>query len=85
MKTLAFTLGLLLATPVTAVAQSESDRGMEFFTRFLRLLAPEHADLFKHLGSPDQYEMPQVLPNGDIIIKRKPQPLPPPKDGEVDL
>lgn len=37
------------------------------------------------IGSIPQYEMPEVLPNGDIIIRRIPQaprdPAPPPRRG----
>jgi len=85
MKTLALALGLALALTPTAQAQSRDDGGMEMFTRFLRLMIPEHADLLKNLGSPDEYEMPEVLPNGDIIIRRKAPAMPPPREGEVDL
>ena len=31
------------------------------------------------------YEPPVILPNGDILIRRKPATLPPPEDGEIDL
>lgn len=85
MKTLALALGLSLALTPSAQAQSAEDQGMEMFTRFLRLVLPDHADMFKNLGAPDDYEMPEVMPNGDIIIRRKPAALPPPRDGEVDL
>lgn len=33
----------------------------------------------------DDYEAPEVLPNGDIILRRKPEPLPPLNDSEIDL
>jgi hypothetical protein len=32
------------------------------------------------------YQPPERLPNGDILIRRKPdRPLPPPAEGEIDL
>jgi len=85
MKKLALVLGLALVLSPTAEAQSRDDSGMEMFTRFLRLMIPEHAELLKNLGTPEEYEMPEVLPNGDIIIRRKAPALRPPRDGEVDL
>jgi len=33
----------------------------------------------------DDYEAPEVLPNGDIILRRKPEVLPLPDDSEIDL
>ena len=33
----------------------------------------------------DDYEAPEVLPNGDIILRRKPTVLAPPSEGEIDL
>ncbi len=73
------------ATVPAAYAQMEDDPAKELFGRFLRFFVPEHAELFGKLGTPDEYEMPEVLPNGDILIRRKPKPLPPPQEGEIDL
>ena len=37
------------------------------------------------MGDIRNYEMPEKLPNGDIIIRRKPDLPAPPKEGEVEL
>jgi len=85
MKALLLATGLSLIPLTSVMAQDARNPGVEMFSRFLELLLPERADFLGKLGSPDEYEAPEILPNGDILIRRKPQPLPPPKDGEVDL
>ena len=46
-------------------------------------------DLARLLGDFDAYQAPEVLPNGDILIRRKPPGVPPglqpPGEGETDL
>ena len=44
-------------------------------------LAPKIEELMKLIDDIRQYEMPEKLPNGDIIIRR----IQPPKEGEIDL
>lgn len=39
-------------------------------------LIPRLQELTDQLGGLSQYEMPEVLPNGDIIIRRKPSAPP---------
>lgn len=54
----------------------------------LRGLADEMAPAMKQLqdmiGDITQYHAPEMLPNGDIIIRRK-TPLEPAPDGEVEI
>jgi hypothetical protein len=45
-------------------------------------------DLARKIGDPSNYQMPEVLPNGDILIRRKPGAPPRadlPEGGKVDL
>lgn len=54
---------------------------------FLREMGPALAALLNRVGDLSAYEAPELLPNGDIIIRRKPDagPLPPPDEGEIDI
>ncbi len=55
--------------------------------QFLQEMGPAMTDLLGRIDDLRVYEMPELLPNGDIIIRRKPDagPLPPPEDGEIDI
>ncbi|MEM8629694.1 MAG: hypothetical protein AAGF74_00525 [Pseudomonadota bacterium] len=97
MKNIALILAIGLATPVTA---EESDgslkEGMELFSEGTRMLLegllgelePALDGLGEALSDLSDYHMPEVLPNGDIIIRRKEpleiedQPLP---EGEIEI
>lgn len=49
-------------------------------------MEPAMRELMRLIDDIDAYEMPEKLPNGDIIIRRKTPPVPPPGDGgEVDI
>ena len=85
MRAILLCITLTLSSVSLAYAQAEQAEPAQTFSRFLRLFLPDYAEQFERLGTPDQYEAPEVLPNGDILIRRKPQPLPPPKEGEIDL
>jgi hypothetical protein len=54
---------------------------------FLRQMGPAMAALLNRVGDLSAYEAPALLPNGDIIIRRKPEagPLPPPPENEIDI
>lgn len=54
---------------------------------FLRDMGPALADVLNRVGDLSAYQAPELLPNGDIIMRRKPDagPLPPPQDGEIDI
>ncbi|MGL4309100.1 MAG: hypothetical protein ACRCSU_01335 [Paracoccaceae bacterium] len=47
-------------------------------------VGPAMAELARMLGDMSAYHLPEQLPNGDIIVRRK-QPLPAAPDGGVDL
>ncbi len=55
--------------------------------QFLRDMGPAMAELLGKIDDLTVYEMPEILPNGDIIIRRKPDagPLPPPAADEIDI
>lgn len=63
--------------------------------RIMGDLAPMMAELRSMINDFSRYEMPEVLPNGDIIIRRKPEdpapdhdpgtPKAPPPSGPIDL
>ncbi len=81
---------LLLAAP--AVAQEE-ERGRDLMAEALRLfmqgfmaeMEPALEDLQGFVDNLNAYHPPEVLPNGDIIIRRKtPEEMGEP-EGEVEL
>ncbi len=58
------------------------------FAEFARSIGPAFADLLEQVDDISNYEAPEILPNGDIIIRRKPDaPIwePDPETGEVEL
>ncbi|HGG05923.1 MAG TPA: hypothetical protein ENK28_10725 [Aliiroseovarius sp.] len=81
-----------------AVAQEEQSdlgQGVELLNEGTRLIlrglldqlepmAEGWGQLVEMLNDFSLYEMPEMLPNGDIIIRRK-VPLEPGEDGEIDL
>lgn len=49
-------------------------------------MLPMFEELRGQIGDFTNYQMPEVLPNGDIIIRRKvPLKVEPKEDGEIDL
>ena len=86
---------LSLAAP--AMAQSEAEKRLDEFDRTLRRmmeeLKPALTDMFRlmeqfeGIDDPRHYQLPEVMPNGDIIIRRRPDapPFKPdePADGET--
>ncbi|MEO8531599.1 MAG: hypothetical protein ABI459_10260 [Deltaproteobacteria bacterium] len=48
----------------------------------LQELGPQFEMLRDKIGDFSAYELPEVLPNGDILIRKK---QPAPEDGEIDL
>lgn len=53
-----------------------------------RKAGPALQDLMDEIGDLSAYEAPEKLPNGDIILRRKPEnpvPLPEPEEGQIDL
>lgn len=55
--------------------------------QFMRDMGPALADLLGRIDDLSAYQAPELLPNGDILIRRKPEsgPLPPPAEGEIDI
>ncbi|WP_372573700.1 hypothetical protein [Ruegeria jejuensis] len=45
---------------------------------FFEEMGPAFADMAQEVKDWSVYEMPEILPNGDIIIRRKPEPSPDP-------
>ncbi|MFZ1468309.1 MAG: hypothetical protein WAT09_04940 [Paracoccaceae bacterium] len=73
-----------------APAFDEMDKALKEAQPLLQDLGPKFAELLTLMGDLSNYETPVVLPNGDILIRRKPDPPVPlePKpgvDGEVEL
>lgn len=72
-------LCLILALPLPARAQSEEDSGRDLMAEALRLfmrglmseMQPALDDLSEFVEGLDRYHPPELLPNGDIIIRRK--------------
>lgn len=87
---------ILLAVPASAQDEGRGlvERGAETMMReLLREMVPAIRDLEGTLGLLDgvlgeigEYEAPKVLPNGDIIIRRKREPNPEPRpEEEIEL
>lgn len=102
MRRLILATVLLLALPNIALAEEKpADRFMEEFEKFseeaqdffgglAESIAPMLEGLNEKIGDLSQYEPPEVLPNGDIIIRRKAplspeDPASPAPEGQVDL
>lgn len=86
-------LVLAIIAPLSAAAQDSDERGIDLMAEALRLfmrglfseMEPAIDDLSEMLQSIDKYHPPEMLPNGDIIIRRKtPMELEDP-DGEIEL
>lgn len=55
---------------------------------FVEQMGPALGALMDEVKDWSRYEAPEILPNGDIIIRRKPDPAPekePPAEGQIDL
>ncbi|SFR43320.1 hypothetical protein [Litoreibacter janthinus] len=64
----------------------------EFFEGFAEDMMPLMEQLSDKMSDLNAYEAPEVLPNGDILIRKKPKPEPEPDaepkanpDGSIDL
>lgn len=72
----------------------EMEEGIDLLSRGAQLLlrgliaemGPALEEMKKRLGDMNAYHPPEVLPNGDIIIRRKtPTEMAQPPEGEVEL
>lgn len=52
---------------------------------FLQDMGPRLGEILNEVEDWSVYEAPEILPNGDIIIRRKPDTPQPLEDGEVEL
>ena len=79
-----------LAMPLSAKAEGEVERGADLVQEGMKLLmqglmdeiGPALGDLKDQIVDWSLYEAPVILPNGDILIRRKPSA---PAEGEIDL
>ena len=95
----AYTLSLMLVvTPATPILAGEDtndlSEGMDLLSEGTKLLLrglmgeiePALRELEGALQDLNAYYPPEVLPNGDIIIRRKtPKTVEPDEDGEIEL
>jgi hypothetical protein len=58
---------------------------IEDMGRALSEMRPMAEDLMRLMDNIGNYEAPVVLENGDILIRRKPPPPEPLKEGEIEL
>ncbi|MEM9433736.1 MAG: hypothetical protein AAGA12_07415 [Pseudomonadota bacterium] len=98
MKTLVLIFALVV-TPSLSRAQESPDASPDPFAQFIERmddmlgeLAGEMRPLMRRFGEQIRdlgtYDAPEFLPNGDIIIRRKPEPEPAPAEpntGTIDL
>ncbi|MBE1294959.1 hypothetical protein [Phycobacter azelaicus] len=74
-----------------AFAESFASEVGPSMREFLAQMGPALAEIASEVEDWSRYEMPEILPNGDIIIRRKPDPAPEtpeqpePKAGVTDL
>ena len=67
---------------------TEMQPAIEDMGRALNEMRPMAEQLLKLIDDIGNYEAPVILENGDILIRRKPEPPEPPaplKDGEIEL
>jgi hypothetical protein len=63
-----------------------SQNTLEFFESWVEDLGPILNSLGDRVGNLQNYEKPEVLPNGDIIFRRKPKPkIPTEQKPSIDL
>jgi len=94
-KIAALSLVVMLASSPIQAQEKDGDmrEGIDLLQEGLQLLfrglmnelGPALLELEGKIIDLNQYEMPEILPNGDIIIRRKTVPENPPGKGEVDL
>ncbi len=97
MKPTAILVAATLALAMPAQAQDERgdmSEGLDLLSEGTRLLLrglmnemePALKELERNLDNLNAYYPPEILPNGDIIIRRRvPLQVEPPEDDEVDL
>jgi hypothetical protein len=84
-------LAIILVMAASGVTAQESERDFEPLTRGIEKLLrdlfsevePALRELRETIDNLDEYEAPEMLPNGDIIIRRK-TPLEPPSEPDEE-
>jgi len=72
-------------------ALKDMDKALNDLAPMMEEMAPRMRELITLLGDMQNYQAPEVLPNGDILIRRKVPLVPrigpqlPGKDGAIDL
>jgi len=61
-----------------APALDEAERAFREMEPTLRAMLPMMRELAEMIGDIDQYHMPEKLPNGDILLRRRLEPAPEP-------
>ena len=72
---------------ITDLREGLEDMGPAF-EEFAQTVGPAFSDLLNQVDDFRNYEAPEFLPNGDIIVRRKPDApawQPAPETGEVEL
>lgn len=64
---------------------AEMEPALQEMGEQLKAMEPMLRSLAEMIGDIRNYEAPEKLPNGDIIIRRKPDPDAPAPEGEVEL
>ncbi|WP_366140296.1 hypothetical protein [uncultured Roseobacter sp.] len=64
----------------------EMEPALDSMRGFMDQMGPALADLMGQIEDWSVYEAPEILPNGDIIIRRKPEKEPEPElQPQIDL
>lgn len=74
----------LLLDELDRRADELSDAARQTVEEFVNLVGPMLIRLSRLIEGLPTYEAPEILPNGDIIIRRKPDPLEPVPPVEAD-
>jgi len=81
-------LGALLLTPADAQAEATAppesseltQAAREAIEKFAAVIGPMLDSFEQWIADMPRYEAPEILPNGDILIRRIPKDAPPPSD-----
>lgn len=70
--------------PALEDLQNLADRAGPSMLDFMTEMGPAFGDILDEVHDWSRYSAPEILPNGDIIIRRKPD-ITPPADDEIDI
>lgn len=87
MRRYALLICLAIASPASAQVEAPESL-LEQLERLTKPLVPMLRDLGEQIKKAPGYYPPEVLPNGDIIIRKKPEPdedlVPPPEPLQIE-